>query len=96
MSLKWFEMIHLRTTERRTARLIQTVERLVNEVSEQKNTQVIKMYRSAGLDTDLSLHLFHDSVRLANEGSQLGICIAQAFKPFGMVRHSVWVEIPKR
>lgn len=93
--MKWFEMIHLRSTEGETARLMQTVECLIEEVNKQKNTQVINMYRSAGLDTDLSVHLFHDSGRVTNDGSQLGHCFAQALKAFGMVNHSVWIEIQK-
>ena len=92
--MKWFEMIHLRSTEPETVRLMQTVERLIDEVREQKSSQVVNMYRSVGLDTDLNLHLFHDSVGGANEGSRLGLCIAQTLKAFGMVKHSVWVEIP--
>ena len=87
--MKWFEMIHLRSTEPETIRLMQTVERLIDEVREQKGTQVVNMYRSAGLDTDLNLHLFHDSAGVDNEGSRLGLCIAQILKVFGMVKHSV-------
>lgn len=92
--MKWFEMIHLRSTEPETVRLMQTVERLIDELREQKSTQVVNMYRSAGLGTDLNLHLIHDSTGVANEGSRLGLCIAQTFKAFGMVNHSVWIEIP--
>lgn len=94
--MKWFEMIHLRSTERETVRLMQTVERLIDEINEQESTQVVNMYRSAGVGTDLSLHLFHDSVGVANEGSRLGLCIVQTLKAFGMVKHSVWIEIPSR
>lgn len=93
--MKWFEMIHLRSTEREIDQMMQTVERLIAEVKEQKNTQVINTYRSAGLDTDLSLLLCHDSDKVENDGSQLALCIAQTLKAFGMVKHSVWIEIPQ-
>lgn len=93
--MKWFEMIHLRSTERELDQLLEAVGRLIDEVNEKKDTQVVNMYRSAGLNTDLSVHLIHNSERVANEGSQLGFCIAQELKPFGMVNHSVWIEIDK-
>jgi len=51
----------------------------------------IKIYRHAFLDTDLSVHLFWTSDRPEQNGSALGIRLAQALKDFGLVDHSVWI-----
>ena len=92
--MNWVEVIHVRSSERETDQLMKTVQRLLDEVNEDKKTRAINLYRRADLGTDLSLQLFHDSVREEIDGSQLGLCIAQALKSFGMVNHSVWIEIP--
>jgi hypothetical protein len=43
------------------------------------------------LDTDLSVHLYWNSDRPEQDGSALGIRLAQALKDFGLVDHSVWI-----
>lgn len=94
--MKWVEVIHVRSNERETVRLMETVQRLIDQVNEDKNTEAITLYRRADLGTDLSLQLFHNSAREESNGSQVGLCIAQELKSFGMVNHRVWIEIPNR
>jgi hypothetical protein len=45
------------------------------------------------LDTDYMIQIFHDSNKLENPGSPLGIRLANALKEFGLVNHSVWVDM---
>jgi len=52
----------------------------------------VKIYRHAALETDLSVHLHWESERPERNGSALGLRLAQAFKEFGLVHHSIWVE----
>ncbi len=52
----------------------------------------IGIYRHAALETDFSVHLQWVSERPKQGGSALGLRLAQAFKEFGLVDHSVWVE----
>jgi hypothetical protein len=41
------------------------------------------------------VHLYWDSERLEQNGSALGIRLAQALKEFGLTDHSVWIEEEK-
>ncbi|MCP4130940.1 MAG: hypothetical protein GY754_08160, partial [bacterium] len=39
-----------------------------------------------------SIHLKHDSEKVDNSGSDLGLTIASNLKAFGLVNHTVWLE----
>jgi hypothetical protein len=45
------------------------------------------------IDTDFSIHLFHDSKKVEKSGSPLGLRLASALKEFGLVNHSIWIEM---
>jgi hypothetical protein len=93
--MKWIEVIHLRSTERESAKLMLTVQSLIDEVIDEKSCKKIKMYGRALLDTDLAIQLSHDTKKMEIEGSQLGLRLTHALKEFGMVNHNVWVDIYK-
>ena len=69
-------------------------ENLTNELDKETKKQAIKAYSRVMIDTDFRIHLFHDSKNVENSGSQLGLCIASALKEFGLVNHSIWIEMP--
>jgi hypothetical protein len=52
----------------------------------------MKTFRHAALETDLSVHLHWKSEHPEQNGSALGLRLAQALKEFGLVDHSVWIE----
>jgi hypothetical protein len=58
----------------------------------QSGLTAMKTYRHAALETDLSVHLHWKSERPEENGSALGLRLAQALKEFGLVDHSVWME----
>ena len=67
--------------------------RLVGDADRGSNKQVIRAYSRMLIDTDFSIHLCHDSNEATHEGSKLGLRIVNALKEFGLVNHSVWLEI---
>lgn len=91
--MQWVEVIQLRITKRDTERIIPIVQRLAVEVRNEGSCQDILMYGRAGLNTDLSLLLFHHTRQMDKSGSSLGIRIKSALKEFGMVNHNTWFEI---
>jgi hypothetical protein len=50
-------------------------------------------YSSVMIDTDFSIHLFHDIMKEESTGSQLCLRIASSLKEYGLVNHSIWVEM---
>ena len=91
--MKWLEVIDLRTANSNRELLESQLQKLINEVDRETKKQAIKSYCRVMIDTDFSIHLFHDSKKVENSGSRLGLRIASALKDFGLVNHSVWIEM---
>ncbi len=91
--MKWLEVIRLRSAEKNSGlleELLLSIERL-----SQDGLMEMKIYYHAALETDLGVHLHWESGRLEQNGSALGLRLAQALKEFGLVDHSVWMEKEK-
>jgi len=69
------------------------LQKLINEVKRETKKQAIMVYSRVLIDTDFSIHLFHDSTKVENSGSPLGLRLASALKEFGLVNHSIWIEM---
>lgn len=91
--MSWAEVIHLRITDRESDRIVLTVHQLAQEIAKKGYCREIKLLRSALVDTDLSILLYHDTLKIEKNGSSLGLCIAAALKEYGMVNHMTWHEI---
>jgi hypothetical protein len=87
--MKWLEVIKVRSAAMGPASLDELLMAVVQSAPSERAE--IKIYRHAFLDTDLSVHLFWTSDRPEQNGSALGIRLAQALKDFGLVDHSVWI-----
>ena len=91
--MKWLEIIELRLAGTNIEQLESQFKELVNEVFDEMKDQAIKSYRGALINSDYSVHLVHDSKEPDNNGSQLGLHIVSALKEFGLVNHSIWIEM---
>lgn len=90
--MKWLEIIELRFTHSDHQWIDSQLKKVVHDVGKQANTQTIKVYRRERIDSDLSIHLHHDSLKVNNGGSPLGLCLVSALKPLGLVNHRLWIE----
>jgi hypothetical protein len=88
--VKWIEVIKLRSAGNRE-RLLEVL-RPMTKSARNGGLVEMKIYRHAALETDLSVHLYWESERPDENGSNLGLRIAQALKDFGLIDHSVWIE----
>ncbi len=93
--MKWLEIIELRSVGSNRKLLESQLQELINEVDREAKNQAIKAYNRVMIETDFSIHLFHDSKKVENSGSPLGLRLASALKEFGLVNHSIWIEIHK-
>ncbi|MFC1857236.1 hypothetical protein ACFL9U_04320 [Thermodesulfobacteriota bacterium] len=91
--MQWLEIIELRSAYGNKKLLESQLEKLINEVDEETKKQALKAYSRVRIDTDFSIHLFHDSKKVENNGSPLGLRLALALKAFGLVNHSIWIEM---
>jgi hypothetical protein len=88
--MNWLEVIKLRSAEKGSGML----DELFMSVSKanQRGLVKIKTFRHAALDGDLSVHLYWESKQPEQNGSALGLRLAQTLKEFGLIDHSVWIE----
>jgi hypothetical protein len=91
--MKWIEVIELRTVNRDREFLESKLRKLMDHVEKKRKEQRITAYTRVLIDTDFSIHLFHDSKKVENSGSRLGLCLVNALKEFGLVNHRIWVEM---
>lgn len=91
--MKWIEIIELRTVGRHRELLKSQLQKLIDQVNKERKTQWILAYTRVLIDTDFSIHIFHDSTKVENSGSPVGLRLASALKEFGTVHHSIWMEM---
>ena len=91
--MTWLEIIELRSAGGNNKLLESQMQKLVNEVYERTKNNAVRVYCRLMIDTDFSIHLFHDSKKVEKSGSPLGLRLASALKEFGLVNHSIWIEM---
>jgi hypothetical protein len=91
--VKWLEVIKLRAAGKNPGSL----EELLRSMSQIKQRGLVEMqtYRHAALENDLSVHLLWESEHPEKNGSIPGLRLADAFKEFGLIDHSIWIEKAK-
>jgi hypothetical protein len=89
--MKWLEVIQVRSVEKGSGLMEALRTPMAGEG--QSGPVKINIYRHAGVETDWSVHLHWTSPLPERNGSALGLRLARAFQEFGLVHHSVWVEI---
>ncbi len=87
--VKWLEVIKLRSAGEGSV-----LEEFLPSMAKVGQSGLVEMktYRHAALETDFSVHFQWESDRAEQNGSALGLRLAQALKEFGLVDHSVWIE----
>ena len=91
--MKCLEIIELRTAESNSKLLDMQMQKLIDNVAKEMSNESIKAYFRVMIDTDFSIHLFHDSLEGDKSGSKLGLYLTSILKELGLVNHSVWKEI---
>ena len=94
--MKWIEIIELQSVDCNRELLESQLQQLINEVEKETNKQTITAYNRVLIDNDFSIHLIHNSKKAERTGSQLGLRLSLALKEFGLVNHSVWVEMQSK
>jgi len=92
--MKWLEIIKLRSAGMGEELLEEFLRSLVKPGQSEELVE-IKTYRHAALGNDVSVHLHWESERPEQNGTDLGLRLAQTFKEFGLIDHSIWIEEQK-
>jgi len=90
--MKWIEIIELRSAGNTRKQLETHLQELIKQMEKKTEKQTVKLYTRMVIDTDVSIHLLHDSSNVNNRGSSLGITLVSALKSYGLVNHTIWIE----
>jgi len=91
--MKWLEIIELRVTSDRWKMMESEIQHMIHDMEHSFEKHKIVSYSSAAIESDFSIHLTHESGSVEINGSALGWHLVSLLKEFGMVNHSVWVEL---
>ncbi len=89
--MKWIEIIELRSAGNSPKQLQMQLQEFMKQVEKTEEPNV-KFYTRMTIDTDISIHLIHDSKRVKNTGSSLGTRLVSALKSLGLLSHTIWIE----
>lgn len=93
--MKWIEIIELRSAGNARKKLETHLQEFIDQVEKKTEKQTVRLYTRKKIDTDFSIHLVHDSNKVKNIGSSLGISLISALKSYGLVNHTIWIEKQK-
>ncbi len=95
MNMRWIEIIRFRDSGNQTKGASTEFSDLINDIFNMKGQADVTVYSNPVLPGDLCIQIFWDKEIVANQGSRLGISLAQALRRFGLVDHSAWVSLEK-
>lgn len=90
--MKCLEIIELRTNDRDSKNLDNTLTRFMDDLNKEYESYRVQLYRNLTVKTDWSFHVHYHSKNHTASPCPVGLRIASALKKFGLVHHSVWWE----
>jgi hypothetical protein len=91
--MKWLEIIEIRSTDTPRERFENILQDLIKDVEGESHQHNIRVFFRKSIDSDYSIHLFHDSIIEEGDYCELGVQLSSALLDFGFVHHSVWSEL---
>jgi hypothetical protein len=92
----WLEMIRLRARQGQTEDVLNLLLNSVRDAAGEQGLSRVYLYNSACCCTELALSLVWNTDPPQRLGSRAGLSISEALKTFGLVDHSIWVEVEMR
>jgi hypothetical protein len=94
--MNWIEIIELRSAGNTQKKLETQLQEFLKQLEKKTEKQTVKLYTRQMIDTNVSIHLFHDSSKVKNTGSPLGIKLVSILQSYGLVNHTIWIEQQKK
>jgi hypothetical protein len=94
--INWIEIIELRSGGARNELEETYLNYLINEISKSMKQVSVKIFNHATLESDYSIHLYHNSNHIEKSGSSVGLHLVSELKNYAMVNHSIWAEIDNK
>ena len=91
--MKWVETIVLRSVNMDRTFIESALRDLAGSAKKESGRPEIHIFRRALIDSDFCIYLVHETSRIAHSGSELGLRIVSALNEFGLVNHTIWIEV---
>jgi hypothetical protein len=95
-NMKWVEIIQLRSTGCNKNFLKTELLKLAEENKKIAKKREVMAYGRFLVDTDYTIHIFHETANVERDGSSLGLRLVSALRAFGLVNHSLWVALDNK
>jgi hypothetical protein len=91
--MKWLEIIELRSPKQNKGMLEKDLDNLMNNMNCEGKSRKACVFKKGSLETDYSIHLYHDTKPSDIRESKVGQCLVSTLKEHGLVNHSIWIEM---
>ncbi len=89
--MRWVEIISVRLSRGKDVPMIQDIFRNIPRSGTGTGVSIdAALYVDTRVETDWSIHICRDSKKNLAQKSNLGLVLAEEFRSFGLVNHSVW------
>lgn len=91
--MKWVETIVLRSINMDRTYMESALRDLADAAKKESCRPEIHLFRRALIDNDFCIYLVHETSKVTHSGSELGLRIVSALNEFGLVNHTIWIEV---
>jgi hypothetical protein len=91
--MEYLEIIELRSSQDDCEKFSQQMIRFVDDLKKENVNYEVKLFRCLIVETDWSFHIRVKSETKFTSPSPLSLRLVAALKEFGLVHHSIWLEI---
>ena len=96
--MRWMETIKVHSATGKEQVIADELMALAKQVQKSANGQGLQeamVSRHASVPGYFALRLYWDNDHLEPRGSLVGLSLTQSLKVFGLVNHSIWIEMSK-
>jgi len=90
--MKWVEIITVRSLTKVDSQLLDALMQQVAKSKTSGHPENIRMFQNSIVETDLSIHIYWETISQRQPESLLGQQFSYALKGLGLLNHSIWVE----
>ena len=94
--MMWLEIIELRSVGSNIEGLKSKLPEWIEELAMELGSERVRAFGRVLVDNDFSIHLLHKAQPVDIGGSSVGLRLAAALKEYGMISHSIWLELKEQ
>lgn len=90
--MEWLEIIRIQAIDGDGADTLERLRAVIRELTRNGRRVDIRLYQHPRLPMEFTLLLRHPARAASSRGSDVGLQLAWALKPYGYVDHTIWQE----